>query len=111
MTITEISDSLKADGYLVIYNPFNEEQNYTLSGNGIVEQFNARTMNEAVIHARGFVNGFNKAGGIPKCRKSGCKNDCEHYGPIGGYSVQCQIHNEEQSKKRRDGYAKRKAAK
>ena len=60
MTVTEISASLKADGYLVIYNPLDEVNNYVLSGKGIRWRFRAETMNEAVIYSRGFVDGLTK---------------------------------------------------
>jgi hypothetical protein len=44
----------------------------------------------------------------PLCRK--CKvNVCQHYGKVGGYSVQCRPCNEKQEEKRREVYQRRKA--
>ena len=44
---------------------------------------------------------------LPMCKK--CKvKVCEHYGPIGGFSVQCKGCNVKQSEKRRASYASRK---
>lgn len=44
----------------------------------------------------------------PKCRK--CGAPCQKYGGVGGYSVQCQSCNIEQSAKRCSAYARRTEA-
>lgn len=38
----------------------------------------------------------------PVCRRSGCERPCQYYGEVGGYSVQCREHNEDDAVKRFD---------
>lgn len=51
---------------------------------------------------------FWKQGAPPRCK---CGNDCQHYGLVGGYSVQCENCNKRQSSQRRAASARRRAQK